>query len=303
VRIFYSDPIALPLPEGHQFPKDKYALLRQSVIQTGLATCNELIFSEPASVEQILRAHDLGYTEKVLSGKLTEKETRRIGFPWSPQLVERSLHSVGGTIAASRAALEDGLSANLGGGTHHAYSDHGEGYCVFNDVAVAARAMQAESRARQIVILDCDVHQGNGSAAIFAGDSTVFTFSIHGEKNFPFHKELSDLDIALPDGSGDEVYMEALRPAVLRSIELAHPDLAIYIAGADPFVEDRLGRMALTKAGLAERDGLVLDACKQKGLPAAIVLGGGYARRTEDIVDIHFKTICLAIERTNDDCI
>ena len=301
MRIFYSDPIALPLPEGHRFPADKYTLLRQNMIQAGLTLSNELILSKPASVDQLLLAHHPDYLEKVLNGKLTEKETRRIGFPWSLQLVERSRRSVGGTIAACRAALEDGLSANLGGGTHHAYADHGEGYCVFNDVAIAARAMQAESSARRIVILDCDVHQGNGTAAIFAGDSTVFTFSIHGEKNFPFHKEQSDIDIALPDGSGDEIYLEALHPGIQSAIDLAYADLAVYIAGADPFAGDRLGRLALTKAGLDERDRQVLNACQRAGLPVAIVLGGGYARKIEDIIDIHLQTIRLAVESTHHD--
>ena len=301
MRIFYSDPIALPLPEGHRFPADKYTLLRQNMIQAGLTLSNELILSKPASVDQLLLAHHPDYIEKVLNGKLTEKETRRIGFPWSLQLVERSRRSVGGTIAACRAALEDGLSANLGGGTHHAYPDHGEGYCVFNDVAIAARAMQAESSARRIVILDCDVHQGNGTAAIFAGDSTVFTFSIHGEKNFPFHKEQSDIDIALPDGSGDEIYLEALHPGIQSAIDLAYADLAVYIAGADPFAGDRLGRLALTKAGLDERDRQVLNACQRAGLPVAIVLGGGYARKIEDIIDIHLQTIRLAVESTHHD--
>jgi len=301
LRIFYSDPIALPLPEGHRFPADKYTLLRQNMIQAGLTLSNELILSKPASVDQLLLAHHPDYIEKVLNGKLTEKETRRIGFPWSLQLVERSRRSVGGTIAACRAALEDGLSANLGGGTHHAYPDHGEGYCVFNDVAIAARAMQAESSARRIVILDCDVHQGNGTAAIFAGDSTVFTFSIHGEKNFPFHKEQSDIDIALPDGSGDEIYLEALHPGIQSAIDLAYADLAVYIAGADPFAGDRLGRLALTKAGLDERDRQVLNACQRAGLPVAIVLGGGYARKIEDIIDIHLQTIRLAVESTHHD--
>ena len=271
------------------------------MIQAGLTLSNELILSKPASVDQLLLAHHPDYIEKVLNGKLTEKETRRIGFPWSLQLVERSRRSVGGTIAACRAALEDGLSANLGGGTHHAYPDHGEGYCVFNDVAIAARAMQAESSARRIVILDCDVHQGNGTAAIFAGDSTVFTFSIHGEKNFPFHKEQSDIDIALPDGSGDEIYLEALHPGIQSAIDLAYADLAVYIAGADPFAGDRLGRLALTKAGLDERDRQVLNACQRAGLPVAIVLGGGYARKIEDIIDIHLQTIRLAVESTHHD--
>jgi len=301
VKIFYTDRIALPLPEGHQFPADKYPLLLQKLIEACLTTHCELVLSEPASNEQIQLVHNPDYVAKVINGKLTEKETRRIGFPWSPQLVERSRHSVGGTIAACRAALEDGTSANLGGGTHHAYPDHGEGYCVFNDVAIAARALQVENSAHRIVILDCDVHQGNGTAAIFSGDSSVFTFSIHGEKNFPFHKEQSDIDIALPDGSGDEIYLEALKPGIKSAIDLANADLAVYIAGADPFAGDRLGRLALTKAGLAERDRQVLNAVQRAGLPVAIVLGGGYARQVEDIIDINMQTIRLAVERMHHD--
>jgi acetoin utilization deacetylase AcuC-like enzyme len=301
VKIFYTDRNGLPLPEGHQFPADKYTLLLQRLIEAGLTTSSELTPSEPATNDQLYLVHNHVYVANVLNGNLTEKETRRIGFPWSPQLVERSRFSVGGTIAACRAALQDGISANLGGGTHHAYPDHGEGYCVFNDVAIAARTMQVERSARRIVILDCDVHQGNGTAAIFSGDPTVFTFSIHGEKNFPFHKEHSDIDIALPTGSGDEIYLEALRPGVQSAIELANADLAVYIAGADPFAGDRLGRMALTKEGLDERDRQVLDACQRAGLPVAIVLGGGYAREVEDIIDIHLQTIRLAVERTPDD--
>ena len=301
MKIFYTDGIALPLPAGHQFRADKYALLLQRLIEAGLTTSGELTPSEPATNEQLYLVHNPDYVANVLNGKLTDKETRRIGFPWSPQLVERSKRSVGGTIAACRAALEEGISANLGGGTHHAYPDHGEGYCVFNDVAIAARTMQIERSARRIVILDCDVHQGNGTAAIFAGDPTVFTFSIHGEKNFPFHKEHSDMDIALPDGSGDEIYLEALHHGVQSAIDLANPGLAVYIAGADPFAGDRLGRLALTKAGLEERDRQVLNACHAAGLPVAIVLGGGYARKVEDIIDIHLQTIQLAVERTHHD--
>jgi acetoin utilization deacetylase AcuC-like enzyme len=229
-------------------------------------------------------------------GTLSEKEARRIGFPWSPQLLERSRRSAGGTIAACRSALQDGLSAYLGGGTHHAYPDHGEGYCVFNDVAVAVRSLQFEGGFRRAVILDCDVHQGNGTAAIFGGDPSVFTFSIHGEKNFPFHKESGDLDIPLPDGCGDEAYLAALQRGVQASLERAQSGLAVYIAGADPFVGDRLGRLALSKAGLAERDRLVLELCRLAGLPVAIVLGGGYARNVEDTVDIHMQTIRLAAD-------
>jgi acetoin utilization deacetylase AcuC-like enzyme len=188
------------------------------------------------------------------------------------------------------------MSVNLAGGTHHAYPDHGEGYCVFNDVAVAARTMQSEHRASRVVILDCDVHQGNGTAVIFAADPTVFTFSVHGAKNFPFHKERSDLDLALPDGSGDEAFLEAVRVGVTRGVELAQADLAIYIAGADPFVGDRLGRLAMTKAGLAERDRWVLEHCCQRGLPVAVVMGGGYARQVEDVVDIHQQTVRIAAQ-------
>ena len=218
-------------------------------------------------------------------------EMRRIGFPWSPGLVERSRRSVGATIAVSRAALEDGIAASLAGGTHHAYPDHGEGYCVFNDVAVAVRTLQLEQRITRALIIDLDVHQGNGTAAIFTGDPTVFTFSVHGEKNFPFHKEISDLDIALPDGSGDATYLEAVEKGMRLALASVSVDLAVYLAGADPFAGDRFGRMAVSKAGLAARDELVFNACLRSGLSVALVMSGGYARDVEDIVDIHTETI------------
>ncbi|HJW89085.1 MAG TPA: histone deacetylase [Anaerolineales bacterium] len=210
-------------------------------------------------------------------------------------IVERSRRSVGGTLGACRSALESGLGINLAGGTHHAYADHGEGYCVFNDSAVAARTIQAEGRCRRVVILDCDVHQGNGTAAIFAGDPSVFTLSIHGAKNFPFHKETSDLDIALEDGTGDEPYLEALLAGLRTALRNAQADLAIYLAGADPFHGDRLGRLALSKAGLAERDRMVFEACQREGLPVAVVMAGGYAQRVEDTVDIHLATVIEAV--------
>jgi acetoin utilization deacetylase AcuC-like enzyme len=274
----------------------KYALLRQRVAASGLVAPDQLIVPHAATDAELLRAHAPEYLWRCQAGKLTPQEIRRIGFPWSAAMVERSRRSSGATIEACRAALEDGLAANLAGGTHHAYSDHGEGYCVFNDSAVAARAMQSEGRARRVVIVDCDVHQGNGTAAILAGDDTIFTFSIHGAKNFPFHKERSDLDIALDDGAGDETYLEALDHGLCQAIELSHADLAIYLAGADPFADDKLGRLALSKRGLAERDRMVFEYCRQAGLPVAITMAGGYARDVEDTVDIHFQTVRAALE-------
>ena len=299
MKAFYSDHFVLPLPEGHRFPMGKYSMLREKVLACQLIPPEYLVIPEAASDEQILRVHSETYLERVKTGTLSEREIRRIGFPWSPEMVERSRRSVGGTIQACRAALGDSISANLAGGTHHAYPDHGEGFCVFNDSAVAARAMQAEGRCRRVVILDCDVHQGNGTAAIFAGDPTVFTFSIHGAKNFPFHKEQSDLDVALEDGTGDEAYLDALHLGVRQALDRFNPDLAIYLAGADPFYQDRLGRLALSKAGLAGRDRVVLDLCRSAGLPVAVVMAGGYAREVEDTVDIHLQTIRLAVQVAN----
>ena len=294
MKIFLSDHVALPLPQGHRFPAEKYSRLRQRVVEACLVSPQNLIICEPATVEQLLRVHTPDYVQRVLQGLLTEKEVRRTGFPWSPELVERSLRSVGGTIAACRAALEESIAINLAGGTHHAYPDHGEGYCVFNDVAVAARAMQAENRASRILFIDLDVHQGNGSAAIFAGDNSVFTFSVHGAKNFPFHKETSSLDIALPDKTGDDRFLEAVSQGTQTALERAHADLAIYLAGADPFEGDTLGRMAVSKEGLVERDRLVFELCTQYGLPVAVVMAGGYARNIDDTVDIQFNTVRIA---------
>jgi acetoin utilization deacetylase AcuC-like enzyme len=296
MKIFLSDHVTLPLPQGHRFPAEKYSRLRQRVIEACLVPPQNLIVCEPATLEQLLRVHTPDYVQRVLQGLLTEKEVRRTGFPWSQGLVERSLRSVGGTIAACRAALDEGIAVNLAGGTHHAFPDHGEGYCVFNDVAVAARAMQAENRAIQIVFIDLDVHQGNGSAAIFAGDDRVFTFSVHGAKNFPFHKEIGSLDIALPDKTGDDQFLEAVSQGTRTALERAHASLAIYLAGADPFVGDTLGRMAVSKEGLAERDRIVFDLCTQYGLPVAVVMAGGYARNIEDTVDIQFNTVRIAAE-------
>lgn len=296
MRTFYSDTFVLPLPPGHRFPMEKYALLRERVLSERIITPERLHVPEPASITELCRAHDANYVERVINGQLTSAEIRRIGFPWSPQMVERSRRSVGATIAACRVALSEGVGVNLAGGTHHAFADAGAGYCVFNDAAIAARAMQSEGRVQRIAIIDCDVHQGDGTAAIFAGDPTVFTFSIHGAHNFPFRKQQSDLDIALPDATGDTAYLDALEWGVRQVFAIARPDLVIYLAGADPYYDDRLGRLSLTKAGLAERDRLVFSYCRAAGVPVAVTMAGGYARQISDTVDIHTHTIAAATD-------
>ncbi len=273
---------------------EKYALLRERVLREGIITADQLHIPEPASITELARAHDPAYIERVLNGQLTSAELRRIGFPWSPQMVERSRRSAGATIAACRVALSEGVGVNLAGGTHHAFSDAGAGYCVFNDAAVAARAMQVEGRAQRIAIIDCDVHQGDGTAAILAGDETIFTFSIHGANNFPFRKQQSDLDIGLPDATSDTAYLDALEWGIRQVFASARPELIIYLAGADPYYDDRLGRLSLTKAGLAERDRLIFSFCRAAGVPIAITMAGGYARQIVDTVDIHAHTVAIA---------
>lgn len=291
MKIFYTDHYVLPLPAGHRFPMAKYSLLRKRVEEAGLAGGQGLHEPHAATYDEILRAHDCGYLERIVCGRLSAQELRRIGFPWTPQMVERSRRSAGATIDACRAALAEGVAVNLAGGTHHAFRDHGEGYCVFNDSAIAALAMQAEGRARRIAILDCDVHQGNGTASILANDATVFTFSIHAAKNFPFRKEASDIDVGLPDGTGDADYLDALERGVRHTLSTAQPDLAIYLAGADPYAGDRLGRLSLTKEGLQARDRKVFELCRAASVPVAVLMAGGYSSDIADTVDIHFSTV------------
>lgn len=298
MNVFYADHFVLPLPPDHRFPMRKYSRLRERLLVEGIIAAESMHVPPPATDADILRCHDAEYLFRVQRGLLTDAEVRRIGFPWSPEMVDRSRRSSGATIMAARTALAgDGISANLAGGTHHACRDHGEGFCVFNDTAIAARAMQAEGRISRAVIIDCDVHQGNGTADITRGDPTIFTFSIHGEKNFPFRKIDGDLDIGLPDGADDEMYLELVAEGTRRAIAVSGADLALYIAGADPFSGDRLGKLNVSKAGLAARDAIVLDLCAAAGLPVAIAMGGGYARDVEDIVDIHVATIRIASER------
>lgn len=296
MKIYYSDHRKVSLPAGHRFPMPKYDLLREQVKSSNLVPLGNLIASQPASDEQILRVHSKDYLLRLINGEMTEREMRRIGFPWSEDLVARARLSVGGTISACRSAVINGISINLAGGTHHAHPEHGEGFCVFNDVAIAARAMQAEGVARKILVIDLDVHQGDGTAAIFAMDDSVFTFSIHGEKNFPYRKVPGDLDIGLADACGDDDYLFAVRNGLDQAIDSAHADLAIFIAGADPYEGDRLGRLSVTKAGLANRDRIVFDTCQQLSIPVATVLGGGYANPVEDTVAIHLQTIGIAVD-------
>jgi acetoin utilization deacetylase AcuC-like enzyme len=296
VKIYYTDQYVLPLPPGHRFPMEKYALLRERVQAARLAEPDGLLLPPAATDAEILRAHDAAYLERVKQGTLSAEEQKRIGFPWSPQMVERSRRSSGATLAAARAALGERVGVNLAGGTHHAFRDRGEGYCVFNDAAITALSLQAEGRIRRAVVIDCDVHQGNGTAAILAGDPTVFTLSIHGANNFPFTKEQSDLDVELPDGTGDADYLEALERGVCHALSAAQPDLALYLSGADAHEGDRLGRLKLTKPGLAARDRLVFELCASAGLPVAVAMAGGYGRRIEDTVDVHFETVRLARE-------
>lgn len=287
MKLFYTDHFVLPLPPGHRFPMAKYRRLRERAAAAGF----ELLEPAAATDAELALAHDRGYIARVAGGTMDPREVRALGFPWSPGLVERSRRSNGATIAAARAALADGAAGNLAGGTHHAQVAAAQGFCVFNDCAVAARVLQREGRIRRALIVDTDVHQGNGTAQIFTGDDSVFTFSIHGARNFPVHKETSDLDVALDDGTTDGPYLEALDTALAHAIERARPELVFYLAGADPYAGDRLGRLALTRAGLAERDGRVVERCRRLGLPLAVAMGGGYAPVIEDIVDIHFASI------------
>ena len=293
MKAFYSDRFVLPLPDGHRFPMAKYRLLRER-IERDLPEV-ELLEPEPATDGVLALGHTPDWIERLSLGRLTPLEQRQIGFPWSPAMVERSRRSVGATLAACRAALEDGAAANLAGGTHHAGTDRGEGFCCFNDVAVAARLMQAERRARRVAIVDLDVHQGNGTAEILRNDASVFTLSIHGARNFPFRYRCEgDLDVDLPDDTGDAAYLDALDAALAALAARFEPDFVVFLAGADVYEGDRLGRLSLSIAGIAERDRRVFEWARLRGLPVAVAMGGGYCTDVERIVDIHFGTVCAA---------
>lgn len=294
MKIFSIDSFLFHLPAGHRFPLEKYQLLREQVTESFVPP-GKLLVPPAASDEALRLAHSPVYLEKLEKGRLSEREERRLGLPWSPELVERSRRSVGATIEAGRAALEDGVAVSLSGGTHHACSDHGQGFCVFNDVAVALLLLKQERHIRRAVVVDTDVHQGNGTAEILANEPALFTFSIHGAHNFPFRKIPGDLDVALPDDMGDDAYLEILEEGVRRAIAQSSPDLMVYLAGADPFVGDRLGRLALTKAGLHRRDEIVFAAAAREKLPIVVVMAGGYGRDIRDTVEIHAATVGAAL--------
>lgn len=284
----------IPLPAGHRFPIAKYAMLRDAVVASGVVAPSTLHEPARASRDALHLVHTERYVRALADGTLTDAEQRRIGLPWSEHLVERSFRAVGATCEAAAAALEVGITMNLAGGTHHAFPDHGEGFCVFNDVAVAIRSLQRAGRIRRAAVIDLDVHQGNGTHAIFAGDPSVFTFSMHGGRNYPFHKVPGTLDVELADGTEDDEYLALLAASLPRVLAAAAPDLVIYLAGADPHEGDRLGRLRLTFDGLARRDAMVLDACREVGIPVAITIAGGYGRNIEDSVQVHLNTARIA---------
>jgi len=302
MHAFFATQFVLQLPPGHRFPMEKYAMLRDA-LATQLPEVS-LSQAHPATDGELAFAHAAAYVEGIDGGTLPASVYREIGFPWNPAMADRARRSVGATLSAARLALSQGVAANLAGGTHHAYADKGGGFCVFNDLVVASRVMQAEwgrtpradKRPLQVAIIDLDVHQGNGTAHIFQNDASVFTLSLHGEKNFPFRKEASDLDVALPDGCGDADYLVALENALETLDGSFAPGLVLYLAGADPHEGDRLGRLKLTEDGLLARDRRVFDWCWQRRLPCAFVMGGGYGKDLNDTVRVQTNTYRVALE-------
>lgn len=298
MQVFYATQFVLPLPAGHRFPMAKYQLLRDR-LAAELPEI-ELSQAEPATDGELALVHTPAYVQAISDGSVDPAILREIGFPWSPAMADRARRSVGATVAACRAAFRDGVAGNIAGGTHHASAERGGGFCVFNDAAVAARLMQAEHRRRgrslQVAVVDLDVHQGNGTAKVFRDDPTVFTLSMHGQKNFPFRKERSDLDVDLPDGCRDDEYLQALEQALDELDRRVDPALVIYLAGADPHEGDRLGRLKLTWDGLEARDRRVFDWAWQRGVPLAFAMAGGYGTRMEDTVQAQVNTFGVAVQ-------
>ena len=299
MKAYYSDHFVLPLPEGHRFPMAKYSMLRDRVARELLGV--QLLEAPAATEGELALAHAPDYVLAVKSGGLSAQAQREIGFPWSPAMAERSVRSAGASVAAGRVAMQEGIAGNLAGGTHHASASQGGGFCVFNDIAVTARVLQMEhfratKQGLQVLVIDLDVHQGNGTAEIFANDSSVFTLSLHGEKNFPFRKVNSDLDVGLPDGCADDAYCVALEEALPQVLKRFQPQFVIYLAGADAHEGDRLGRLKLTEEGMQRRDRQVFDWVRAQSLPMLICMGGGYGRDLSQTVQVQMNTWQLAFE-------
>ena len=291
LRVFYTPRYYADIGEGHVFPIRKFELVCQRLLGEGTLRRDEVVAPQPAAVDDVLLVHTDDYVTRLRAGALTPREIRRLGLPWSKALVRRSFLATAGTIGAARAALASrAVGSNLAGGTHHAFADHGEGFCVLNDVAVAVRVLRRDGLIERAAVVDLDVHQGNGTATIFADDPAVFTFSMHGAKNYPLFKARSTLDVELADGTGDEEYLHALAEHLPR-VFADRPDIVFYLGGADPYAGDKLGRLSLSIAGLSVRDETVLRECRARGIPVATVMSGGYAADTNDTVEIHCNTI------------
>ncbi len=292
-RVSYTPRYYADIGEGHVFPIKKFEMVRDRLLREGTLSPRNLVEPQPASVEDVMLVHTEDYVRRLRAGALTAREIRRLGLPWSKALVRRSFLATAGTINAARWALEDGAGSNLAGGTHHAFPDHGEGFCVLNDVAVAIRVLQRDGLIERASVIDCDVHQGNGTAQIFESDTRVFTFSMHGAKNYPLFKTRSSLDIELADETDDATYLKILSENLPRAF--AHkPDIVFYLGGADPFVGDKLGRLSLSIEGLRARDEFVLEQCLTRNVPITTVMSGGYAADISDTVEIHCNTIRAA---------
>ena len=297
MRLWTHDRWRFPLPERHRFPIDKYSLLRERVVADGIVSAADVLEPEPVPWAWLEAVHDGALVSRIRRGELTVRESRGLGLPWSPELVERARRAVGGSVEAARFAVAHGLGMNLGGGTHHAGRDFARGYCLFNDVGVALSVLRAEGLASRALVVDCDVHQGDGTAHLFAGDEATFTLSLHGARNYPFQRIPSDLDVELASGTGDAGYLGALDEALDVAIPRAQAGLAFYLAGADPWEGDRLGRLSLTKEGLRARDELVLDRLRATGANVCVVLAGGYADDVRDTVDINAATAAAVARR------
>lgn len=300
IKIAFSDQYLYALPEGHRFPIAKYSLVQQQLLYRGDIVPEQLFDPGLCPVELITRVHTKEYWQKLEQLQLTSKELRRIGLPLTEISLQRARNSVAGTVESAKRALEKGIGVNIGGGTHHAYAGHGEGFCILNDMAVAAQYLLDEHKLKRVLVIDLDVHQGNGTASIFADETRVFTFSMHGKDNYPLRKEQSDRDVALPSGTTDEAYLQMLEKQLDELFESIEPDFVFYQAGVDVLVTDKLGKLALSKQGCRLRDEMVLKASRQYNVPVVVTMGGGYSERLADVVDAHCNTIGLALSMFGD---